>query len=90
MAQGYTNASLLLDNMTKINHAWYTRDDLMSTLSRGMMKDQLVKDHERDENIAKMMTQLDLLTKHITSSGRKGFNVVTTSVDVDKLAFAAA
>lgn len=37
----------------------------MSSVHKGLSKEQLAKDQESDENIAKMLTQLDLLTKHI-------------------------
>ncbi|WMV29901.1 hypothetical protein MTR67_023286 [Solanum verrucosum] len=34
------------------------------------------KNQERDENMAKMMTQMDLLTKHVMSGGYKVVNAV--------------
>ncbi|WMV41205.1 hypothetical protein MTR67_034590 [Solanum verrucosum] len=39
-----------------------------------MTKQQIKKDQERDENMAKMMTQLDLLTKHVMGSSSKAVN----------------
>ena len=38
------------------------------------------KNQERDENMAKIMTQLDLLTKHVMNSGLKSVNAVDTGV----------
>lgn len=39
--------------MTKISKAWYTPDDLTSLLPRETSKEQLAKDQEKDENMAK-------------------------------------
>ncbi|KAK4724079.1 hypothetical protein R3W88_026858 [Solanum pinnatisectum] len=57
--------------MTKINHAWYTREDQLSPLTLRLKKEQLEKNQERDENMAKMMTQMMLLTKHVMGGGYK-------------------
>jgi len=76
MQQPYEVASQLLDGMTKINRVWYTREDYVSPLTFRMTKEQIEKDQERDQNIAKMMTQLDLLVKNVMGSGMKSVNVV--------------
>jgi len=44
-----------------------------------MSKEQIEKDNERDENMTKMMTQLDLLSKHFMGGGLKSMNTVGTS-----------
>ncbi|WMV32946.1 hypothetical protein MTR67_026331 [Solanum verrucosum] len=62
--------------MTKINRAWYTREHQVSPLNIGLTKEQLEKNQERDENMAKMMTQMDLLTKHVMGGGYKAMNVI--------------
>ncbi|WMV29934.1 hypothetical protein MTR67_023319 [Solanum verrucosum] len=62
------------DKMTKINHAWYTREDQVSPLIVWMKKEQLEKNQEQDENMAKMMTQMDLLTKHVMGNVTKVVN----------------
>ncbi|WMV41908.1 hypothetical protein MTR67_035293 [Solanum verrucosum] len=65
-----------LDEMTKINRAWYTREDRASFLNIGLTKEQLGKNQERDENMAKIMTQMDLLTKNVMGGGYKDMNTV--------------
>lgn len=46
----------------------------------GLIKEQMEKDHESEENMVKMMTQLDLFSKHIMGGGLKVLNVVGTSI----------
>ncbi|WMV58404.1 hypothetical protein MTR67_051789 [Solanum verrucosum] len=41
-----------------------------------MTKQQIVKDQERDANMAKMMTQMDLLSKHVMGSGSKVMHAI--------------
>uniref|UniRef100_M1DXN6 Uncharacterized protein n=1 Tax=Solanum tuberosum TaxID=4113 RepID=M1DXN6_SOLTU len=72
--QPFDIASVLLDEMTKINRAWYTREDQVSPLNFGLAKEQLEKNQERDDNMAKMITQMTLLTKHVTGSGYEAMN----------------
>ncbi|KAH0740735.1 hypothetical protein KY290_033778 [Solanum tuberosum] len=71
--------------MTKINRAWYTREDQVSSLNIRLTKEQLEKNHVMgggynhvmgDENMAKIMTQMDLLKKHVMGGGYKDMNVV--------------
>jgi len=45
MRQLYEVASLLLDDMTKVNRAWHTREDQMSSLQLSMRKEQIEKEH---------------------------------------------
>lgn len=47
----------------------------------GLIKEQMEKDHESEENMVKMMTQLDLFSKHIMGGGLKVLNVVGTSIE---------
>ncbi|WMV42301.1 hypothetical protein MTR67_035686 [Solanum verrucosum] len=44
-----------------------------------MTKEQIEKDQERDENMAKMMTQMDLLSQHVMGSGSNVVNAVGVS-----------
>uniref|UniRef100_M1DRN5 Retrotransposon gag protein n=1 Tax=Solanum tuberosum TaxID=4113 RepID=M1DRN5_SOLTU len=76
MQQPYEVASQLLDGMTMINRAWYTCEDQVYPLTFRMTKEQIEKDQERDQNMAKMMTQLDILAKNMMGSGLKSVNVV--------------
>lgn len=45
-------------------------------MHKSLSKEQLAKDQERDEIMAKMMTQLDFLTKHVIEGNWKSVNVV--------------
>jgi len=48
----------------------------VSPLTFRMTKEKIEKDQERDQNMAKMMIQLDLLSKNVMGSGLKSVNVV--------------
>lgn len=64
--------------MAKINRAWHTTEDHMTPISLAISEEQMLKDQERDENMVKIMTQMDLLIKHVMGSGSKSVNVVET------------
>jgi len=76
MQQPYEVASLLFDEMTKVNRTWNTREDHVSSLQLSISKEKIEKEHERDDNMAKMMTQINLLSKHVIGGGLKSVNVV--------------
>lgn len=40
-------------------------------------KEQRIKEEERDQNMAKVMTQLDLLTKHVIEAPSKAVKVIS-------------
>uniref|UniRef100_M1DE40 Integrase core domain containing protein n=1 Tax=Solanum tuberosum TaxID=4113 RepID=M1DE40_SOLTU len=61
MLQSFQMTLFLLDNMTKINQALYTQEDQVSPLCFGITQEQLDKEKERDENINKMLSQMELL-----------------------------
>ncbi|PHT28149.1 hypothetical protein CQW23_32251 [Capsicum baccatum] len=65
----FGQASNMLDRMTKQSRAWHTRDSEVAspTLSIGMSADQRRREEEREQDMAHMKTQLDLLTKHLLS-----------------------
>ncbi|PHT34449.1 hypothetical protein CQW23_26249 [Capsicum baccatum] len=65
----FVQASNMLDRMTKQSRAWHTRDSEVAspTLSIGMSADQRRREEEREQDMAHMKTQLDLLTKHLLS-----------------------
>jgi len=79
MTQLFDASTLLLDDMTKVNQAWHTNMDKVSSQQSGISKEQMEKDHERNENITNMMTQLDFLYKHVMGGGPKTINAVGTS-----------
>ncbi|KAK4731451.1 hypothetical protein R3W88_024439 [Solanum pinnatisectum] len=62
--------------MTTINRAWYTREDQVYPLTFKLSKEQMKKDNERDQNMAKIMTQLDILSKNVIGAGARGVNAV--------------
>jgi len=74
MRQPFDIASALLDEMMKINRAWYTSEDHVSPLNLGLTKEQMVQKQERDQNMAKIMTQMDLLTKYVMGGGYRAVN----------------
>ncbi|KAK4724478.1 hypothetical protein R3W88_027257 [Solanum pinnatisectum] len=74
--QPYVVATQLLDGMTTINRAWYTRKDQVSPLTFKLSTEHTEKDHERDQNMAKIMTQLDILSKNVMGAGARGVNAV--------------
>lgn len=76
MQQPYVIAAQLLDGMTKINRAWYTHEDQVSPLTFKLTKEQLEKDQERDQNMAKIMTQLDIFSQNVMGAGARSVNVV--------------
>uniref|UniRef100_M1DPA2 Athila retroelement ORF1 protein n=1 Tax=Solanum tuberosum TaxID=4113 RepID=M1DPA2_SOLTU len=76
MQQPYVIVAQLLDDMTTINRAWYTREDQVSPLTFKLTKEQMEKDQERDQNLAKIMTQLDIMSKNVMGAGTRSVNVV--------------
>ncbi|XP_049368430.1 uncharacterized protein LOC125833330 [Solanum verrucosum] len=72
----YAVVAQLLDSMTTINRVWYTREDQVSPLIFKLSKQLIEKDHERDQNMAKIMTYLDILSKNVMGAGARGVNAV--------------
>lgn len=56
MKKKFIAACELLDDMTKIDRACYTRDGPVSSTHMGPSKEQLAKDKDRHKNMAKMLT----------------------------------
>ncbi|XP_015165388.1 uncharacterized protein [Solanum tuberosum] len=65
MFQSFEVASFLLDDMTRINQVWYTKEDHISPFQFRLTQEQLDKEKERDENIKKMLTQMEVLQEHM-------------------------
>ncbi|PHT27627.1 hypothetical protein CQW23_32770 [Capsicum baccatum] len=65
----FGQASNMLDRITKQSKAWHTRDSEVAspTLSIGMTANQRRREEERDQDMAHLKTQVDLLTKHLLS-----------------------
>uniref|UniRef100_M1DAZ9 Integrase core domain containing protein n=1 Tax=Solanum tuberosum TaxID=4113 RepID=M1DAZ9_SOLTU len=76
MQQPYAVAAQLLDGTTTISRAWYTCKDQVSPITFQLSKEQVEKDNERDQNMAKIMTQLNIFSKNVMGAGPRGVNVV--------------
>ncbi|XP_059277798.1 uncharacterized protein LOC132031977 [Lycium ferocissimum] len=79
MENSYAVMSALLDILTETNEAWHTRE--MEVDGGGpskivLSRETIKKEEERDETMAKLVTQMDLLTKHVLGGGSKRVNVV--------------
>ncbi|KAM3270973.1 hypothetical protein P3S67_029175 [Capsicum chacoense] len=63
----------MLDRMNKQSKAWHTRDSVVAspTVSGSITAEQRRKEEERDQDMAHLKTQMDLLTKHLLS-GKNG------------------
>lgn len=61
----YAVVAHLLEGMTTINIVHYTREDQVSLVTFQLSKEQIKKDNERDQDIAKIMTTLDIISKNV-------------------------
>jgi hypothetical protein len=79
----FGQASNMLDRMTKQSRAWHTRDSEVAspTLSIGMSADQRRREEERDQDMAHMKTQMDLLTKHLLGKTEKVKSIASKGRD---------
>ncbi|XP_049394761.1 uncharacterized protein LOC125859068 [Solanum stenotomum] len=77
MRKPFAESMQLLDEVSKNNRAWYTRDAEVGELGYTfeLPADQRKREEERDQDMAHMRTQIDLLTKHIVAKSEK-VNVV--------------
>ncbi|XP_015166988.1 uncharacterized protein [Solanum tuberosum] len=89
MQQPHIIAAQLLDGMTKFNWQWYTREDQGSPLTFKLTKEHIEKDQERDQYMAKMMTQMAILAKNVmgaaTRSGKDVGGVNPKEAKFEKL-----
>ncbi|KAH0716567.1 hypothetical protein KY290_012724 [Solanum tuberosum] len=73
MRKPFSESMQLMDEVSKNNRAWYTRDaevgDLGYTFE--LLAEQRKREEERDQDMAHMRTQIDLHTKHIVSKSEK-------------------
>ena len=70
MLQSFAVTLFLFHDMTKIIQAWYTQEDQVSPLCFGMTEEKIDKEIERDANIKKMLTQMELLRDHMMKNVR--------------------
>ncbi|XP_059289056.1 uncharacterized protein LOC132042546 [Lycium ferocissimum] len=81
MDNSYATVCELLDKLTETNEAWHTRDSEVgggSSSKHVLTREMIKKEEERDESMAKLVTQMDLLTKHVMGGGSKKVNAVET------------
>lgn len=64
MQQPHTMEDKLHDGMKTLNMAWYTRKNQLSQVTFQLYKEHIEKDNERDQNMAKIMMHLDILSKN--------------------------
>ncbi|XP_059281184.1 uncharacterized protein LOC132034854 [Lycium ferocissimum] len=79
MDNSYATVCELLDKLTETNEAWHTRDSKVgggSSSKNVLTREMIKKEEERDESMAKLVTQMDLLTKHVMGDGSKKVNTV--------------
>ncbi|XP_059315798.1 uncharacterized protein LOC132066512 [Lycium ferocissimum] len=79
MDNSYNVMSALLDKLTKTNEAWHTRE--AERVGGGpskivLYRETIKKEEERDETMAKLITQMELLTKHVLGGSTKRVNAV--------------
>ncbi|KAK4709887.1 hypothetical protein R3W88_004400 [Solanum pinnatisectum] len=77
MRKSFAESMQLLDEVSKNNRAWYTRDVEVGELGYTfeLSAEQRKREEERDQDMAHLRTQIDLLTKHIVAKSKK-VNVV--------------
>uniref|UniRef100_M1DJY3 Integrase core domain containing protein n=1 Tax=Solanum tuberosum TaxID=4113 RepID=M1DJY3_SOLTU len=73
MTKPFTESMQLMDEVSKNNRAWYTRDAEVGYLgfTFELSAEQRKREEERDQDMSHMRTQIDLLTKHIVASSEK-------------------
>ncbi|XP_060178306.1 uncharacterized protein LOC132608274 [Lycium barbarum] len=79
MENSYAVISALLDKLIETNEAWHTRKTKVDGEGPSKIvfsRETIKMDEERDETMAKLVTQMGLLTKHVLGGGSKTINVV--------------
>ncbi|XP_059290554.1 uncharacterized protein LOC132044082 [Lycium ferocissimum] len=79
MKNSYAVVSALLDKLIETNETWDTRKSKVvegGPSKRVLSREAIKKEEERDESMAKLVAQMDLLTKHVLGGGSKWVNVV--------------
>ncbi|XP_015166978.1 uncharacterized protein [Solanum tuberosum] len=73
MRKSFAESIQLLDEVSKNNRAWYTRDAEVGEFGYKfeLSAEQRKKEEERDQDMAHMRTQIDLLTDHIVAKSEK-------------------
>lgn len=69
MQQQYAVAVQPQDDMTTIIRVWHTCEEQISFVSFRLYNEKIEKDNERDQNMDKIMTHLDILSKNVMAAG---------------------
>lgn len=69
MARTFQEATIILDQVSKNNWAWYTRDSDSTGFIFEISVEQKLREEEQDQDMAHIKTKLDLLTKRLLSRG---------------------
>lgn len=77
-------AKAMLDRATKTNRAWHTRESEVISLApfKILSRERLLKEEAREESTTKMMTKIELLTKHVMRVGAQKVNALREN-DID-------
>ncbi|XP_059295428.1 uncharacterized protein LOC132048757 [Lycium ferocissimum] len=79
MDSSYATVYELLDKLTETNEAWHNKESEVgggSSLKNVLTREMVKKEEERDESMAKLVTQMDLLTKHVMGGESEKVNAV--------------
>ncbi|KAK4713594.1 hypothetical protein R3W88_019501 [Solanum pinnatisectum] len=73
MRKPFSESVQLLDEVSKNNRAWYTRDAEVRDLgyTYELSVEQRKREEERDQDMAHKRTQIDILTKHLVSKSER-------------------
>ncbi|KAH0661284.1 hypothetical protein KY284_026215 [Solanum tuberosum] len=73
MRKPFSESMQLMDDVSKNNRAWYTRDAKVGDLGYKyeLSAEQRKREEDRDRDIAHMRTQIDILTKQLVSKSEK-------------------
>lgn len=55
--------------MTNFNRVWHTRKDQVSPFSFKLTKEKMAKDYEKDQNMAKIKTHLNIFQNNVMGAG---------------------
>lgn len=62
--------------MTNFNRVWHTRKDQVSPFSFKLTKEKMAKDYEKDQNMAKIKTHLNIFQNNVMGAGAWVLTVV--------------
>lgn len=80
MAHTFTDVTAILERLTNTSKAWHTKDSKVANNSYvvGMSAEQRRREEERDQDMAHMKTQIDLLTRLLLAGGLEKVKAVSS------------